>query len=168
MRPLARTTGLIIRDVGNEVVVYDAARHEAHCLNHTAALVFRRADGRRSIPELAAVLAAESRAAVDAATVRLALKQLAAARLLDEEDERDGARASPASAGRRQAIRRVGLGVALVAPVVTSLLVPTVAEAAATCIPQSACTAAKYGQPCYVVSQAECTSKICVDTNLCQ
>ena len=61
----------------------------------------------------------------------------------------------------------MGLGAALLAPVVTSLLVPTPAEAAATCIPQTACTPAKYGQPCYSLSQSECSSKICQDTNLC-
>ena len=62
----------------------------------------------------------------------------------------------------------MGMGAALLAPVVTSLLVPTPAEAAATCIPQTACTPAKYGQPCYFLSPAECTSgKICQDTNVC-
>ena len=38
----------------------------------------------------------------------------------------------------------MGLGAALLAPVVTSLLVPTPAEAADTCIPATACTPAKY------------------------
>jgi hypothetical protein len=168
MRPVARTTGLVIRDVGGETVVYDLERHEAHCLNRTAALVFHHADGQRSIPELAAVLTAESRATADEATVQLALEQLAAAKLLDGWNEQRETDPSLASAGRRQVILRVGLGAAILVPVVTSLLVPTPAEAANTCIPQTACTAAKYGQPCYVLSQAECTTKICIDNNLCQ
>jgi hypothetical protein len=168
MRPVARTTGLVIRDVGGETVVYDVERHEAHCLNRTAALVFRNADGQRSLAELAGVLTAEAGATADEATVRLALEQLAAARLLDGWDAQVASEPSRASASRREMILRLGVGAAILVPVVTSLLVPTPAEAAGTCIPQSSCTAAKYGQPCYVLSQAECTYKICIDNNLCQ
>jgi hypothetical protein len=162
---VARTPGLVVRDLGNETLVYDAGRHEAHCLNRTASLVFRHADGRRSAAEIAAALAA------DEEVVRLALRQLAEARLLDggtgPAAEPTPAPPLPAS-GRREALRRVGLGAALLAPVVTSLLVPTPAEAANTCIQQAACTAAKYGQPCYVGGTTECTSKICIDDQLCQ
>lgn len=168
MRPVARTTGLVIRDLGGETIVYDLERHEAHCLNRTAALVFRHADGHRSIPELAAVLTTESRAAADEATVRLALEQLATARLLDGWDERSEPKPALTSASRRQAILRVGLGAALLAPVVTSLLVPTPAEAANTCIPVTSCSTTNYGQPCWVSSKAECVNKICITTTTCQ
>jgi hypothetical protein len=168
MKPAARTTGLVIRDVGGETVVYDVERHEAHCLNRTAALVFRHADGTRSLPELAAVLASESGSCMDGQAVRLALEQLAGANLLEGRNAQRGPDPPLASAGRRQAMLRVGLGAAFLAPVVTSLLVPTPAEAAGTCIPQAACTPAKYGQDCYVLSKAECGTKICMDNNLCQ
>jgi hypothetical protein len=168
MRPVARTTGLVIRELGDETVVYDVERHVAHCLNRTAALVLRHADGRRSVADMATALASACGSAVDEGVVRLTLQKLAEARLL--EDGGGQAEGTPplASPGRREALRRVGLGAALLAPVVTSLLVPTPAEAAATCIPQTACTAAKYGQPCYVLVQSECASKICIDNNLCQ
>jgi hypothetical protein len=165
MRPMARTAGLVVRDLGDETLVYDLERHEAHCLNRTAALVFRHADGRRSVADIALVVAADAHSAVDEDVVRLAIEKLAEAKLIENAD------AEPlpetASPTRREALRRVALGAALLAPIVTSLLVPTPAEAAATCIPATACTAAKYGQPCYSVSTSECTSKICYDNLDC-
>jgi hypothetical protein len=158
----------VVRDLGDETLVYDVERHQAHCLNRTAALVFRHVDGRRSVADIAAALSVPGGGAAGEDVVRLALRQLAEARLVEEAATEPAP--SLASPGRREALRRVGVGAALLAPVVTSLLVPTPAEAAATCIPQSACTAAKYGQPCYVLSQSECTNKICIDgpPGLCQ
>jgi hypothetical protein len=168
MTPAARSTGLLIREVGDETLVYDLEHHEAHCLNRTAALVLAHADGRRSVADIAVAVAvaAESRSPVDEAAVRVAIEKLSEARLL--EGSAAPARESAPSPGRREALRRVGLGVALLAPVVTSVLVPTPAEAAATCIRWTACTRAKYGQPCYTTSQAECANKICTDNLVCQ
>jgi hypothetical protein len=168
MGPVARATGVVVRDLGDETIVYDAERHEAHCLNRTAALVFCYADGR-SVVDIAAAVTSACRSVIDEETVRLALSQLAAARLLWEGEAEPASPApSPTDHGRREVLRRAALGAALLTPAVLSLVVPTPAQAAATCIPQSACTAAKYGQPCYQLSQSECTSKVCIDTNLCQ
>jgi hypothetical protein len=166
MPPAARSSGLLIREVGEETLVYDLERHEAHCLNRTAALVFGHADGRRSVAEISVAVAAVSRSPVGEDTVRRAIEKLSEARLL--EGGAAPAREWLPSPGRREALRRVGLGAALLAPVVTSVLVPTPAEAAATCIRWTACTRAKYGQPCYTVSQAECANKVCTDNIVCQ
>jgi hypothetical protein len=59
MKPVARRNGLVVRDLADEVVVYDKERHEAHCLNGTAATVFRNADGRRSVSDLALLVLLE-------------------------------------------------------------------------------------------------------------
>ena len=40
--PAAREEGLIIQEMADEVLVYDRERYKAHCLNQTAALVWRR------------------------------------------------------------------------------------------------------------------------------
>ncbi len=37
--PRARTSGLVVKVLGDEVLVYDLARHRAHRLNHAAAAV---------------------------------------------------------------------------------------------------------------------------------
>jgi len=113
-------------------------------------------------------VAADGHTATDEAFVRLAVEKLAEAKLIENAH----AKPSPqlASRARREALRRVALGAALLALVVTSLLVPTPAEAAATCIPASACTLAKYGQPCHADggSQTECLTKICTGDGVCQ
>jgi len=161
VKPLARA-GVIVRSIGDEVVVYDHQSHVAHCLNRTAALVFQNADGHRSVRDLAALLSGGTGDLHDD-LVRETLERLAAANLLESAPL-----PVPERPSRREVLRQVGLGVAVLAPVVASLLVPTPAEAAATCIPQASCTLAKYGQPCWVGSMAECPTKICTDANQCQ
>jgi hypothetical protein len=157
MRPLARTTGLVVRQLPDEVVIYDKERHQAHCLNRTAAIVFRHADGRRTLSEIAALVGPGA----SRDTVQAALDRLAAAGLLES------APAEPASS-RREVLRQVGVGAAVLAPIVASLLVPTPAEAAATCIPVSSCTNGNIGQPCYISNPStECSLRTCQGAGTC-
>ena len=162
VKPLARS-GVIARPVGDEVVVYDPSTHTAHCLKRTAGLVFRAADGRTSVAGLAALLAAETETEAHEELVWTTLERLAEANLLEGPLP-----PRPAAESRRQALRKVGLAVAALGPVVASLVVPTPAEAANTCIPATACTTANIGQSCYNVSQVECVSKVCTGAGLCQ
>jgi hypothetical protein len=156
VKPRARS-GLIIRAVGNELIVYDARTHVAHCLNRTAALVFEAVDGRMSVAALSVRLGRQAEIEAPQEVVQAVLDELADAGLLEAPPPSRQARPS-----RRSAMRAIG--VAALAPIVASLVVPAPAEAANTCIPQASCTAANFGQPCYVVSQAECASKICTGT----
>ena len=59
MKPRARTEGLVVRELPDELLVYDLERHRAHCLNPTAALVFKHCDGRRSVAQIARILRRE-------------------------------------------------------------------------------------------------------------
>jgi hypothetical protein len=169
VKPRARS-GLILRAVGNELIVYDSQTHVAHCLNRTAALVFQAADGRENIEALSARLGRQAEIEVPQEVVAAALDELADAGLLEAPvPGLDGVAghwspppSRPAEPSRRSAMR--AFGVAALAPIVASLVVPTPAEAANTCIPQASCTAANFGQPCYVAAQAECASKICTGT----
>ena len=164
MRPRARRSNLVIRDLPGEVVVYDRDRHQAHCLNRTAALVFQNANGRRTVSELASLVAAECGHETSEQIVRLTLETLAEAGLLESPVP-----SAAAATSRREALRRVGLGAAALVPVVTSLLVPTPAEAAATCIQQSGCTGPT-GEHCWEfdVSECELTPKTCTGPATCQ
>lgn len=173
VRPRARTEGLVVRDLPGETVVYDRDSHRAHCLNRTAAIVFRNADGRRTVPDLARLLAAETGAAVGHGVVRATLDRLREASLLHADaadpDARVGvhAGAPPTDASRRAMMRRVGLGAAALLPVVTSILVPTPAEAANTCISVESCPGAT-DQPCYNTSPgAECPTNKCIGFQAC-
>jgi hypothetical protein len=154
---LARSSGLVVRQLPDEVVVYDKNSHQAHCLNRTAAAVFLHADGRRTLSEIAVLVGPGA----SRDTVQDGVDQLAAAGLLE------GAPAEPAPS-RREVLRQVGLGAAVLAPVVASLLVPTPAEAAATCIPVASCTDSNIGQPCYISNPAtECSLRACQGVGTC-
>lgn len=54
--PHARLDGLVITEVDNETLVYDMERDKAHCLNQTAALIWRRCDGKTTVREMAGLL----------------------------------------------------------------------------------------------------------------
>jgi len=160
----ARSAGLLVRDLQGELVVYDTESHRAHCLNATAAFVFRHADGRRTPVEIAALLGPGA----DEGLVATALGQLGAAGLLEPVSGGTPSRRSDSRSSRREVLTRVGFGAAILAPVVASLVVPTPAEAAATCIPASSCTPAKAGQPCYNSNPAvECSSYTCQGAGVC-
>jgi hypothetical protein len=138
VKPIARRDGVLVRELPDELIVYDLRRHEAHCLNRTAALVFRRADGTRTPSEIAAALGGDTEPAEREAVVSLALQRLAELGLVD------GSAAPVASASatpaRRDVLRRLGLGAALLVPTIVSVLAPTPAAAAS-------CTNNCVGQP---------------------
>lgn len=143
-------SGLVVRQLDDETLVYDLERHEAHCLSGTAALVWRDCDGTRSVAELAARL--PDRADPDAAEalVLAALDELERLALIE-----------PGAAGSRglsrsQLLRRAGAVAAVAAPLVTSLSVPEPAAAASCLTTGSTCT-----------SNAQCCNGTCLGGLVC-
>jgi hypothetical protein len=55
--PKARSEGIITKEVDGELLIYDRARDQAHCLNETAAAVWKRCDGQSSVQEIGQHLA---------------------------------------------------------------------------------------------------------------
>jgi hypothetical protein len=164
MKPAARRTGLVVRDLPDELIVYDLDRHQAHCLNRTAASVFRGADGTRSLDDLGTLLGDGFDRAEREAAVRMALDQLAAAQLLDP-----GSALEPTGGfSRRSALRRAGLGAALLLPAIASVVAPTPAEAAASCVTdctgQSDFTGCNCSSPHPQPCDGTCQSQVCVGT----
>lgn len=126
----ARREGLVTRELENETLVYDLTRNRAHCLNETAALVWKNCDGHTTLPQMTEFLGKELDVSVDERLVLFALDKLGKAHLLEERITLppEGGRMS-----RREAVRRLGMGAALAAlPVVMSIVAPT-AVSAATC-----------------------------------
>jgi hypothetical protein len=117
-RPLAREADLVVQKFPDEVMVYDLRNHKAHCLNQTAALVWRHCDGQRSVSEIAALLARETDSPVSEEVVWYALDKLNKAALLEEKI------AVPVTdaMSRRRMVKRVGALVVL--PAVISLIAP--------------------------------------------
>jgi len=160
MKPRTRQSGLLVRELPDEVLVYDLEQHRAHCLNRTAALVFRNADGTRTRAELARLLGPGGSDEI----VSVALDALSAAGLL----EAGSVEAEPAGAvglSRREMARRVGLAAAILLPAVVTMLAPTPAEAAATCV--SSCVGKAVGTPCTSFSANPCTDTCLCNTSNC-
>lgn len=125
-RPRGRRERLILRDLPEELLVYDLDRHRATCLNRTASVVFRLCDGTRSVTDIARAAKREIGVPADEALVRLAIDRLRRAHLLEPGST------APDPLTRREWVRRVGrLGLAAsLVPVVTSIVAPTAAQAA--------------------------------------
>lgn len=153
----------MIREISGEVIVYDVDRHVAHCLNAAAARVFQQADGETSVARLAALLREELGAPADEGWVEMALDGLRRAHLIEVDP---GSPPVP-SASRRLLLGRAGLGAALLLPVVTSLVAPTPAEAAATgCVTD--CTGKDLGTPCSQAGDlSDCDLHACDGAGTC-
>jgi len=52
MLPVARKEGLHIEPMAGELMVYDIARHKAHCLSPAAACVWRNCNGQKTAKDL--------------------------------------------------------------------------------------------------------------------
>ena len=144
--PLARTEQLLVMDMDGETLVYDLARHRAHCLNPAAARVWRLCDGRTSVEEMARVVADATGTAADEDLVWYALRRLNGARLIE------GLRpAAPTHAvTRRDLLQRMtaaGLGM-LMLPTVASIVAPTTLQAQASCLPAGAQCSKSAGPRC--------------------
>ena len=148
IKPQARKEGLVVQRVEDEVLVYDQDRHKAHCLNETAAAVWKHCDGKTTVDEISILLEKQLRMPVDKDVLEFGLDQLEKAQLLEEPISR----ASNGKAiSRREVMRRIGVGAAVALPLVTSIIAPKAAQAA-NCTPN--------GQACTV--NANCCSNNCV------
>ena len=132
--PRARTSRLVTRDLGDELLVYDLERHKAYCLNQVAMQVFRHCDGETTIPDMALRIANALGMPVDEQAVRLGLVRLEKAHLLDDPV------GLTLHTSRRELLRTLGRAAVVVVPLVTAITVPTSAQAASGCIP--------FGSPC--------------------
>lgn len=127
MEPKRREEDLSVRELDDELLVYDANNGKAHSLNRTAAFVFRLCDGTRNVSDLETALAAEiGLPREDAACmVEAVLEQMGRCQLLVEP-------ITPASQDRRLTRRQVlkGLAAAMIlVPMIASLATPSAALA---------------------------------------
>jgi hypothetical protein len=64
--PRARRDGLLVEELGEEILLYDRDSHTAHCLSPIAACVWRHCDGERDVTELAELTGESERLVADA------------------------------------------------------------------------------------------------------
>lgn len=175
--PHARQEDLVVCELPDEVLVYDLKNNHAHCLNSTAAVVWRYCDGKRTVAELVKVVAQELRAPFDEQVVQLALAQLGKRHLLRERSATQG------RVSRRELVQRLGFATLLL-PVIFSINAPTALAQGScaglngdctsvpccsgqglTCYQGSCCNDLLPGSGC--TSGVQCCSGICV-SGICE
>jgi hypothetical protein len=126
--------------------VYDLDRDQASCLNSTAALVWKYADGKTSVSEIADKLSRDLGMLVDVRVVWYALDQLGKKHLLQE---RVTIPLAYSRMTRRDFLVKAGIvGAAVAIPVVIAMAAPSAAMAA-TC--GGTCT---NDNPCLLISSS--------------
>ena len=149
-RPTAKKSDLLVTDMESGEV-FDRKTNKAHCLNPAAAVIWKASDGRRTVEDLAIVLAEANGGEADQSLIWMSLKELRSRGLMGELPLGS---LSTAGLTRRQALARFGSGAAAAAalvPVVATVLAPK---------PAAAVSCLQRGQACSIGSQ--CCSGSCV------
>ncbi len=140
--PVARKQGLVVQEMPEEVLIYDLDTNKAHCLNKTAALVWKSCDGNNSVADITKSLENGFGSRVEEDLVWLAIEQLNAKDLLTENVAR-----RIKGQTRREVIKKIGFASVIALPIVASLAAPSSVMATASC----ACTS-----PGSCVAQTSC------------
>jgi hypothetical protein len=148
--PRARKKDLVIRELDDETLVYDTERDEAHCLNQTAALVWKHCDGKTTAREAVQSLQKTLGVSVDTDIVWLAVKQLQHFHLVE------GSQKSPSVSRRALVLKYAPAALAL--PVIMSISAPTPAVAASCAATNFSCVTL----PCCL------STDFCSGSNLCE
>lgn len=130
--PLARKQNLIVKDLGNEVMLYDSQRKKAFCLNQTSAAVWKRCDGKTTVAEITHALQTID-PSLGESVAWFALHQLESDGLLEKTV------AAPSEAQgltRKELIKKFGVAAAFI-PLVAALVAPTPAKASSGWVPRS-------------------------------
>jgi hypothetical protein len=144
--PVARKQGLVVQEMPEEVLIYDLDTNKAHCLNKTAAFVWKSCDGNKSIADITKSFESDFGSPVEEDLVWLAIEQLNDKNLLSENLPTNFK-----GQNRREVIKKIGFAAVVALPVVASLTAPSSALATASC----ACVA-----PADCAAQTGCPSTV--------
>lgn len=150
--PTARKDSLIVKELPDETLIYDTQRDKAHCLNSTAALVWKNCDGKKTVGQLRELMEKDAGAPVPEEMVWLALDQLKQFSLLES------AVTQPphlSNVSRRQ-MMRLAATAAIAAPVIFSIVAPNAAQAQSLLPPGACCN-----------SPGQCASNSCTQNPVC-
>jgi hypothetical protein len=126
--PAARRENILIEEVGGELLIFDVSNNRAHCLNESAAAIWRHCDGTRSVDDLAQHLFPKLVPSDAERVVSLGIERLSRRRLL--ENSRTAAPAIDLS--KRDLLKKVAILAAaagIAAPLISSAMAPTSAYA---------------------------------------
>lgn len=112
---------LLVRKVGNEVIIYDRKTQKAHYLTNIAASVWQLWEANKSVREICVALEQPDEQQVWAILAELGSAGLLANPIPEMADDN--------KLSRRELVKKTGVGIALAAPFLTSILVPPPASA---------------------------------------
>ena len=147
---MARHNGLVVQEMPDEVLVYDMDTNKAHCLNQSAAFVWKSCDGNNTVGDIVRQFEANGNGKVTEDFVWLAIDQLNENGLMDSK-------IAPRFEGqsRRQVLKTIGLASMVALPVIASLVAPQKALGSVSCT----CSAAPCpGSGC---PTTVCTAGVC-------
>ncbi len=121
-KPIARRTDIVIKELRDEVIIYDLMENEAFCLNETSAMVWNLCNGRRTAEEIGIEINRILKKTVTEDFVRLALYQLEEKNLLEGEYS---TKSNFAGLSRREVIRRAGVAASIALPIISSVVAPS-------------------------------------------
>lgn len=147
--PLARKHKLVVRELADEVLIYDLTRNKALCLNRVAGAVWKRSDGQNSARQIAEDLSEQFGATIEEGAVWSAVDQLGRDHLLEYCIPMPS---SISGMTRRQQLKSFGRAAAIAGPMVAALAIPASADNQGSCI--------KTGQTCSANTQ--CCSHACI------
>ncbi len=125
---MARQNGIVVQEMPDEVLVYDLDSNKAHCLNQSAAFVWKSCDGSNTVGDIVRQFESNGGGKVTEDFVWLAIDQLNENGLLQNE-------VAPRFQGqsRRQVLKTIGLASMVALPVIASLVAPQSALGAVSC-----------------------------------
>jgi Coenzyme PQQ synthesis protein D (PqqD) len=126
--PQVRNTGLVVQEMPDEVLIYDLNTNKAHCLNDSAATVWRACDGTNSIADIAKQFQLMSGSKVTDDFVWLAIDQLNDNGLMEP-----GTASRISGQSRRDVLKKIGLASMVALPIIASLAAPQNALASGSC-----------------------------------
>ncbi len=149
--PQARTAHLIVQTLDDEILLFDSVADRAHVLNQTSAVVWKLANGKRTVEQLSQLTARELHAQPDTDLIWLALTQLSKANLLEQP-----ATVVPLTAqlNRREFLQKAAMA-AVIIPTVKTVSGPTV---------QQSVSCVQPGGSCQTTGDC-CTPDLCIDNS---
>jgi len=124
--PKARKKNIVVQELEDETLVYDLDSNKAACLNETSRMIWNYCNGKNSIDEIADLVSVEAKSLVSTELVELCIEQLMRESLLDNNCDLT---TSLTGLSRREAVKRIGLSVAVALPIVASIAAPSAVEA---------------------------------------
>ena len=141
---------VIMRQLKDELVLYDSDTNRAFCLNRVASEVWSLCDGKTTVEQIIEHFQRIDEPQIGRRVIYLSLRKLQRSGLLKS--------GSPAIEelsfrSRRELIKKLSIAAAMAFPAVTSIIVPTPSEAASPCRHTL--------QPC-PHGNTQCCSRLCI------